>query len=384
MARFFLNVTLFAFAALSIAPAHSQELPADELQVSLNSYFDSWDVEIVYPTISYTRHLTDSATINLRYLVDVISAASMRSHFVVDGVTSATEREDGGSDDSPDELRQEVGAGITQLVAGGALSVNALYSKEHDYSSATLAGSYAYQLAQKNTTLQLGLVRSWDKNFPQTRIWSATKDVYSASFNITQVLSKRMIAQAITSYNYSKGFLSDPYQVVQILQGNQVLNLEPVHPDKRIRKAVGVRINYKVDRKSALQFGMRYYWDDWEVNSLTTSILFQQHVGDAMTVGLGFRNYFQGRAFFYQEEYAVPAEFMTVDSKLDEGFANEYQFKLTLDGSHLKGVPLLHNDRTQIHIKLNFYHRHTATPNWHRRAKDLYAYIMSMGVRYRF
>ncbi|MFQ5651153.1 MAG: DUF3570 domain-containing protein [bacterium] len=364
--------------------ARAQDLPADELQVNLNSYFDSFDVTIVYPSISYTKRMTDSSTINVRYLVDVISAASMRSHFIVDGVTSATEKEDGGGDNTPDEVRHELGAGITQLINGGTLSVNGLFSKEHDYRSVTLAGSFSYPFAQKNTTLQLGLVRSWDKIFPQIRDWRKEKDVYTASINLTQVLSKRLIGQLIASYNHSKGLLSDPYQVVQLIQNSEPLMLEPVHPNERTRKAFGVRMNYKIERTSALQFGIRYYWDDWAVRSFTTSISFLQHVSEATTVGLGFRNYFQSRAFFYKEKYEQPEEFMTVDSKLDEGFSNQYQFKLVLNGGHFQGIPLLRDENIQLSLKLNFYHRHTVTPNWHRRAKDLYAYIMSLGVRYRF
>lgn len=364
--------------------AFSQELPDNELQVNLNSYFDSFNVKIVYPTISFTKRLTDSSSVNVRYLVDVISAASMKSHFDVDGVTSATEKEDGGGDDTPDEVRHEFGVGISELIRGGTLSVNALYSKEHDYTSLTFAGSYSYPFAKKNTILQLGVVRSWDRVHPQIRNWSKDKDVYTFSLNLTQVLSKRLISQAIFSYNLSKGFLSDPYQVVQIAQEDQVINYEPTHPDKRIRKAIGLRMNYKIARNSALHIGLRYYWDTWEISSFTTSISFQQHLTEVTTIGIGFRNYFQSRAFFFKDKYEVPESLMTVDSKLDEGFTNEYQLKISINGGHFKNIPLLSNENVQLNMHLNFYHRHTATPNWHSRLKDLFAYICSFGVRYRF
>ncbi|MFQ5772472.1 MAG: DUF3570 domain-containing protein, partial [bacterium] len=154
--------------------------------------------------------------------------------------------------------------------------------------------------------------------------------------------------------------------------------------DQRVRKAVGLRMNYKIDHNSALHLGIRYYWDDWEVSSFTTSISFQQHLSEVTTIGLGIRNYFQSRAFFYKERYDVPENFMTVDSKLDEGFSNEYQFKLSLNGGHFKSVPLLSSENVQLNLHLNFYHKRTAARNWHSRAKDLYAYIFSFGIRYRF
>lgn len=362
---------------------YSQEIPDDELQVNLNSYFDSFNVKIVYPSISFTKRLTDSSSVNVRYLVDVISAASMKSLFKVDGVTSATDGEDGGGDNTPDEVRHEFGAGISQVLSGGTLSANLLYSKEHDYKSVTLAGTFSHPFAKKNTVLQVGVVRSWDNVHPQIRNWQKNKAVYTLSLNLTQILSKRFISQAIFSYNFAKGFLSDPYQVVQIIQNGTVQNFESVHPDQRTRKALGLRTNYKVDQRSALHLGFRYYWDSWEVKSFTTSISFQQHLSEAATVGLEFRNYIQSKAFFFKESYGAPEEYMTVDSKLDEGFSNEYQFKLSLQGGQFKRMPFLADENLQINLRLNFYHRHSSAPNWHSRSKDLYAYILSLGVRYR-
>ncbi len=361
----------------------SQDLPQNELQVNLNSYFDNFKVKIIYPTISFTKNLTDSSTISLRYLVDVISAASMKSYFAVDGVTSATDKGDGGGDDHPDEVRNEFGIGLSQVINGGVVSANAIYSTEHDYRSVTLAGTYSHPFAKKNTVVQLGMVRSWDTVFPQIRMWKKEKNVYTFSINLTQILSKYLISQALFSYNVTKGFLSDAYKVIQIIQEGAVINYEPVHPGKRIRKAIGLRTNYKIDQKSALQLGLRYYWDTWDISSFTTSVTFQQHVSDFATISLGFRNYVQSRAFFYKDIYQGPEEYMAVDSKLDEGYSNEYQFKLSLNGGHLKGVPFLFNENVQLNMRINFYHRHTVTPDWHFRAKDLYAYLVSFGVRYR-
>lgn len=380
---------LLCFLMLSATTGKSQDLPQDELQVNFNSYFDNFNVKIVYPTISVTKQIRDSSTVNVRYLVDVISAASMRSHFDVDGVTSATETEDGGGDDHPDEIRHEFGIGFNELLGGGIFktgiaSLNALYSKEHDYSSFTLAGTYTLLLAKKNTTLQFGIVKSWDKIFPQIRDWRRNKDVYTISANLTQILSKRLISQVILSYNEVSGFMSDPYQVVQIIESGQIINHEPRHPGLRIRKALGARLNYKTGRRAALHFSMRYYWDSWEVNSLTTSIMFQQHIGRAITLGVGLRNYFQDQAFFFKPRYAAPEKYMTVDTKLNELYSNEYQLKLSVNEGYFKNIPVLSDENVQVNFHLNFYHRHSATPDWHSRFKNLFAYIVSFGVRYRF
>ncbi|RMD95387.1 MAG: DUF3570 domain-containing protein [Calditrichaeota bacterium] len=383
MWRILLSLLLFS------STVSGQDLPDNELQVNFNSYFDNFNVKIVYPSVSLTKKFSDSSTVNIRYLVDVISAASMRSHFDVDGVTSATEKEDGGGDDHPDEVRHEFGVGLNELLKGGilkggVLSLNALYSREHDYSSFTIASLFTYLMAKKNTTLQIGFVRSWDKVFPQIRTWKKSKDVYTFSFNLTQILSRIFISQVIFSYNDNRGFLSDPYQVVQIIQNNQVVNYETVHPKSRVRKALGFRMNYKVGRKAALNFGMRYYWDSWQVNSLTTSLTFQQHLGNAAILGIGIRNYFQDKAFFFKPRYETPEKYMTVDTKLNEGYSNDYHIKLTMNGGYFKHLPFLSDENMQLNFRMDFYHRHSETPDWHSRYKNLYAYILSFGVRYHF
>ncbi len=382
---------LLAICCLLLASGSvsAQDLPDNELQVAINSYFDNFNVKIVYPTISLTRRFSDSSTVNVRYLVDVISAASMRSHFNVDGVTSATEQEDGGGDDRPDEVRHEFGLGVNELLAGGLLkggifSLNALYSREHDYSSFTVASLLTYLLAKKNTTLQFGFVRSWDRVFPQIRTWTRKKDVYTYSFNVTQTLSPIFIMQVILSYNDSRGYLADPYQVVRIIEGDRVATYETSHPDRRIRKALGLRLNYKVGARAALNFGVRYYWDSWDVNSLTTHIKYQQYLHPAIILGLGLRNYIQDRAYFFKAQYRRPELYMTVDTKLDELYSNNYQLKLSIHGGYFKNIPFFRDEKLQLNFILNFYHRHSATPDWHSRLKNLYAYMMSFNIRYHF
>ena len=210
------------------------------------------------------------------------------------------------------------------------------------------------------------------------------KDVYTLSLNLMQILSKRMLAQAMFSYNFSKGYLGDPYQVVQIIEGNTFTNHETVHPGQRVRTALGLRMNYKIYKDSALHLGVRYYWDDWDVRSFTGTFSFRQHVSEFAIVSLGLRTYVQGRAFFFKPRYDTPEPYMTVDSKLDKAFSNELQFVLNLNGGPHSRLPFLANEHMQFNLRLNFYHRRTATPNWHSRSKDLYAYILSMGVRYHF
>lgn len=372
---------------LAVCSLQAQEIPADELQVNFNGYFDTFSVLIAYPTISLNKQVSENMSITGRYLVDVISAASMRSDFDVDGITSATSKNNGGGDDNPDEIRHETGLGVTRMLGSGTISLNGLYSTEHDYNSSTLAGSITYPFAKKNTIITLGVVRSWDKVYPQTRDWKRDKNVLSINGGMTQIFSKRLLGQVDVSYSRMEGMLSDAYQVVSVVfpGESRAVNYEPIHPSERIRRAVGLRLNYRTGANSAIQTGYRYYWDTWDVTSHTVHGLYQRHFHNKkMTLSLGVRYYTQGRAYFYEEAYTSPQPLMAVDSKLDSGNSQEYQFKLRINGEMLNLLPIFSDEHVDFSFKFNFYRRHTTTVDWHARTRDLYAIITSFGFRYHF
>lgn len=389
--------------------AHAQTVPGNGLQANLNTYFDSFNVQVIYPSLSVTRKISESTSINARYLVDLVTAASIRSSVVsdnaivrsasgeedddgrgqsnrVDGITAASS---GGRYEgigyNPDDVRHQLGFGVTQAFGGGAVALNGIYSKESDYRSGTVAGTYSRSLFMNNTSVQLGMVRSWDANSPKVFNWTKNKNNISYSANVTQIWTKRLISQAIYSYIRETGLLSNPYEVVTIKQGNETLRLEPAEPDLRIRQAFGTKVNFKLKNDSALHLGLRYYWDNWDVRSLTTSLGWDKHLNDVSTVHFGLRNYLQSRAFFFKEVYSEPETYIAVDSKLDRGFSNELEFQLTLQGHDRFDMPqFLRNDNIQFNLYFGLYHRHTATANWFSGKNDLISVITSIGVRYKF
>lgn len=364
----------------------AQPLPEDELQVALSTYGDSFGLTVVYPSVSITRRVGADTSVSGRYLVDAVTSASMKSRIPVDGVTSATHRTHGGAGGTFDEVRHEVGAGVAHAAGELLLTTDALWSREHDYRSFTLASSGTYALAARNTELQLSLVRSWDEIFPVTRSWRRDKNVLTLSAGITQTIGARAIAQAELSYSALHGFLSDAYQVVSIVDSDalDVDRFEPRHPGTRFRRAVGLRANLSTTRHSSLGLGYRYYSDTWDVRSHTVSGLFQHHFfGDELTLGLGLRTYQQTSAEFFQPVYDEPQRYMTVDDNLDSSHSLEYQVRARLSGALVSWVPGLDRTRTALTARISYYHRRTTTPGWHSRRSALDAIVTSVAVRVR-
>ncbi len=70
-------ILLFFLSLYSISFA--QLLPANETQVNFSGYFDNFNVQVYYPSIYFTKHISSSTNISGRYLVDMITAASIRN-----------------------------------------------------------------------------------------------------------------------------------------------------------------------------------------------------------------------------------------------------------------------------------------------------------------
>lgn len=408
-----LGIFLIAFI-FALETVEGQELPEDEVQVNFNGYFDNADVNIVYPSITMGKKVGENTSVRALYQIDVVSAASMkssfenvkRSPFSVDGISSASAKNtkpDAVSSASklspsllsPDDVRHEFVAGVNQVFGYTTVSLNGIYSTEHDYDSKTIALSVSQPFNQKNTTVQLGFVRSWDNITPDIQqmrasSWEKNKNVYSISSGITQVLNPSLIAQLNLSYSNYSGFLSDPYQVVRVVSGNTVNLYNDFHPDNRQRKAVGMRLNYSLFEQTSLQFGYRYYWDDWDISSHTFSIYVQQYFADrAITLGLGVRRYGQTSAYFFKPTYDMAwinsGKYFTVDSRLNSGYSYEYELSLKFSGSLFMNTPVIGyvfaNERSQLILGMNFYQRHIDSPDWFIGYTNLYAYIFTLGFR---
>lgn len=382
-----MRLIVVAVFVLTTASAKAQELPVNEVQVAFNGYFDSFDVNIAYPTVSATRQVAENTSISARYLVDIISAASIRSRFEVDGVTSATSTVHGDSEGSPDEIRHEFGVGATQLVGRGTVSANLLRSVEHDYTSSTITFGLARSFAEQNTDVSFGLVRSWDEVYPQTRTWRRDKNVTTWSAGVSQVLGPRAIGQIEFTYSDLDGFLSDAYQVVTIFTPvwEAVSLVEPRHPGRRLRRAIGARVNVMTTEESSLRIGYRRYWDSWDVRSNTFDVLAQQHVLDRdLTIGIAFRRYLQSKAAFFEDRYTSADGYVTVDSKLNANRSSEVQIRLRAAGDRLSWIPTLQVDGLDLNVTATYYRRRTNSPDWHSRRDVLSALITSIGVRVRY
>jgi len=356
-------ILVLATIAVAIVAHAEPTLPAEELQVNLSAYVDSFNVVVLYPGISTTREVAKNTAVTGGVLIDMISAASIQSNSV-DVVTSAS----GQSQVKPvfDDVRKQVTAGVVQSFLGNLFSANGIYSTETDYQSKTITANVSREFAQKNATLQLGLVHSWDDVAPVTKPRSFKRSTSTYSANLSQVLSKRALLQLVASYTKNSGYLSDAYKLVGVRNSRGLIeNLDPIHPSSRTRKAGAARLKLRLSPLSSLLVGYRYYRDDWDVHSHTASTAYKRYLAPFLMFTAGFRAYSQSRAYFFKRKYEVAEPLMTADITLDRLWSSEVQLDLAIDGGEGRDyLPFLTDDKIQYVLGVGLYHRRTATGYW--------------------
>ncbi len=376
--KFILKICLIC---LTTEISSAQDVPEDELQARINTYFDNFGVTVIYPSINYSKKLSSNTSVSATYLTDIISAASMQSLFEVDGVTSATNRTYGGKDETPEEWRHEIGLGLTQKISEGSFYVNGLYSIEHDYSSKTILGSVTYPFAQQNTYLTFGATASFDKIFPENRTWTKDRNTYAFNAAFSQILGKNVIAQLDASYIDVSGYQLIGYQIVRIYNDKKgaFITYEPVYPETRIRRALGIKSNIGITDDITFQPGYRYYWDSWDINSNTISAILSRNFSETFSASVEYRQYYQTAAFFFLPSYFTLQEYMGVDGQINSGYSNVVNFNFTFQGH--KGS-FLSNPDMQLLGTLGYYKRHYDSPDWHSGLLNLYSFIFNIGIRY--
>jgi hypothetical protein len=320
-----MQLRAIAIASCAVATARADTAFTSKVQV----YADSDHTTVISPLVQGTADVSPTTSVNLGYVADVVSSAS------VDVVTQA-------SPTRIHDTRQQASGGFTH--AFGSLSWHAsyLYSHENDYLSNNIATGLDQQLFDKNTTLSLGYAlslddvgRAHDDNFSR----SLTTQSVSAAW--TQIVSPRLITQLTYELGYASGFQSSPYRFVPVRASESAvpeLWVMETDPDERWRSAVVLAANRALGETSSIQGDYRFYHDDWGITSHTLGARYFVHVTPALELRLRERFYTQGAATFYQDNYSSVQKYMTYDRELSPlwsetfGLAAYYAFTSRFEG----------------------------------------------------
>jgi len=276
-------------------------------------YADSDHTTVVSPVVEAHADVTNDTSVNVGYLVDAVSSAS------VDLVSQASPR-------TMHDTRHEVSLGASHVFDLLTLAGGYSFSRENDYLSHTIGGSLSRELNDKNTTLALGygvslntVGRSGDDNFARDMTQQ------HASLTWTQLVNPRLVTQVVYELTYANGYQASPYRFVPVRMD---VNSAPqfwvpeTDPNTRTRHALVLGANRAVGEASSLQGDYRFYIDDWGISAHTFGARYFVHLTKNLELRLRERFYIQTGASFYQKVYTQAMTFMAYDRELSALWSN--------------------------------------------------------------
>ncbi len=264
-------------------------------------------------------------------------------------------------------------------------SAKGYVSNEYDYFSVGFGGSYAYLFNEKNTEISISgqvFLDSWNPQYPAElrggfaeniagydpvfeRFENENRNSYSLSFGFSQILTKRIQGSLSVDLVAQNGLLSTPFQRVYFgdvqdffIEDFQLADDVERLPDTRFKVPIGGRLNYYLNDIIVLRSYYRYYFDDWGIQSHTTSLEVPVRLSDKFTIYPTYRYYQQTAAdYFFQKEIAQSTfDFYTSDFDLSEYTANQYGFGVQYKDILTKTRLFLFGLKT-IDLRFNYYDR---------------------------
>ncbi len=336
------KLTLATCSLLQVTASATQAADSEwDIDTAFLYYSESdGRVSAFEPAIYAGKNLgDDGGRIDLRLVVDALTGATPNgAHASSAPIQTFTTPSGNGSytaaagetplDDTFMDTRVAVGADWTLPVnrlSRIKLGFNA--SKEYDYLSLGVSGSYIRDLNNKNTTLTASLAFNNDTLEPEGGIPDPLKPMKGANtgtnragsddtktitdflIGVTQVVNRNTIMELNYSYGISDGYLSDPFKIVTVvdpvtgLPDNSVLgtinadNLPYVYenrPDSRQRNNLFFRVAHHLTQ-DVIHFSYRYFWDDWGITSNTFDLKYRYEMG---------RSYLQPHVRYYMQDEA--------------------------------------------------------------------------------
>ncbi len=258
------------------------------------------------------------------------------------------------------------------------ISAGGNFSKEYDYMSISGNTNLTRDFNQKNTTLSAGIAYAYDviepeggipKPFAEMVIAGFGSDEFDQAFadsrltgddskatvdllvGLTQVINRNMIVQMNYSYSSVRGYLTDPFKVLSVVDVNGYAQsyLHESRPDTRSKHAFYAQSKYHFGH-SMLDTSYRYMTDDWEIDSHTFDVRYRVLFASGHYLEPHLRFYSQSAAEFYQpflQQDDVLPMYASADYRIGE--LDTYTLGLQY------GMPM--DSGNSLSMRLEYYHQ---------------------------
>jgi hypothetical protein len=208
------------------------------------------------------------------------------------------------------------------------------FSREKDYQSAGGNGKLSVDLMHRMTTVTVGGGYNRDGVFPVGGVTpglsdstvapvkgTKPKDVATTMAGISHILSRRWMVSLNASRTYEKGYLTEPYKLISVVDPATGIPQGVVtekRPSTRDRRSLLGSSVYHL-ANDVLYASYRYYWDDWNVRSHTVDLKVRHDLATENYIEPHVRYYTQTAASFFRSGLLLGAplpDFATSDYRL--------------------------------------------------------------------
>ena len=325
----------------SAAPALAQTESGAVTQIdgTLLLYGEESRANVTEPTVRVTRLYPSGRALSGQIALDVITGASP-SGAMPSGVASPAgggEEDDaprvqtvtaasggaGGGESSPSDIPLATFQDTRFAFDGdwteplGRLlrsTLGAHFSREKDYQSIGVSAKCSMDMMQRLTTVTIGGGYNQDLVFPVggTRVPLSdstvvvgtdpnSKHVGGGLVGVSRILTRRWMISVTGSRNVERGYLTEPYKVVSLLDpitGIPSGELTENRPSTRTRSDFLTSTVYHLAR-DVVYLSHRYYWDDWGVRSNTGDLKYRRELSGGSYLEPHLRYYSQTAADFF-------------------------------------------------------------------------------------
>lgn len=213
---------------------------------------------------------------------------------------------------------------------GHSIGFNVSTSKEYDYTSIGGGVHYNKSSKNKNTDFEIKLQAffdTWKVILPyelrpnnngyggDLQNSSAPRNSFSAAFSLSQVFTKTLQGLIMVEPSYQQGLLATRYQRVYFNNGGLKAELLP---SQRAKLPIGARLNYFVGDQVVIRSFLRYYTDNWGINSETAELETSIKLTPFASVSPFYRYYQQTESQYFAayQQHTINQEFYTSDYDL--------------------------------------------------------------------
>ena len=279
----------------------SPKLQAEDLISSKYQFYkeDNGRIEVKAFYVRAEKDLNDLTSLKVTGLIDDMTGATPTGQPVPDG----------GDQVPLSELTERRKAVMTEIERRwsrhNTLGFEFAYSTESDYVSRGYSLKNTSEFNKKNTSLNLGYSFIDDDIAVGYMDDDEEKRSHDLFIGVTQLLDSNTILTTNVTYGVVRGYLSDPYKLIQketeIIPGFSLpLTFAENRPNRKekIIGYVGLKRFFE-ELNGSLDSSYRYFWNDHGSVSHTLSVEWFQKIGSRVVLRPSVRFYDQSAADYY-------------------------------------------------------------------------------------